>query len=59
MLERAKIMYHHSDCRTRENNNHIFPGYLTLPHGLNDEVMWQFMAVGHTKFRPDKGFGAI
>lgn len=25
----------------------------------HDEVVWNFMTVGHTKFRPDEGFGQI
>lgn len=32
---------------------------LRVAHGYHDEIIWQFMAVGHTKFRPDEGFGNI
>lgn len=30
-----------------------------VAHGYHERIEWNFMEVGHTKFRPDEGFGAI
>jgi len=60
-LGKAEVLHLHTDSCTGQNKNNIVLGYLMLRvgHGLHDEIVWHFMEVGHTKFRPDEGFGNI
>lgn len=60
-IGQARKLFLHSDSCTGQNKNNILLGYfmLRVAHGYHDEIIWQFMAVGHTKFRPDEGFGLI
>lgn len=57
----SKTLYLHSDSCTGQNKNNIVLGYfmLRVALGFHEEIIRQFMAVGHTKFRPDEGFGKI
>lgn len=32
---------------------------MSVGHGLNEKIPWDFMAVGHTKFRSDESFGSV
>eukprot|EP00171_Calliarthron_tuberculosum_P002286 IDg2286t1 len=61
LLGRSKIVHFHSDSCTGQNKNNIVLGYfmLRVAHGFHDDIFWHFMEVGHTKFRPDEGFGSI
>lgn len=54
-------LFLHSDSCVGQNKNNIVLGYymLRVALGYHEEVVWQFMTVGHTKFRPDEGFGQI
>lgn len=57
----TKILHLHSDSCIGQNKNNIVLVYLMLrvARGYHYEIVWQFMAVGHTTFRPDEGFGQI
>ena len=61
LVGNAKVLHLHSDSCTGQNKNNFVLGYymLRVAHGHHDEILWHFMAVGHTKFRPDEGFGLI
>jgi len=60
-IGKARRLFLPSDSCIGQNKNNILLGYfmLRVAHGYNDKIIWQFMAVGHTKFRPDEGFGNI
>lgn len=60
-IGRPKILDLHRDSCAAENKKNIMLGYFMTRVGLcyHDEVLWHFMAVGHTRFRPDRGFGNI
>ena len=51
----------HTDSCTGQNKNNIILGYLILrvAHGFHHDILWYFMDVRHTKFRPDEYFGNI
>lgn len=60
-LGTSRVINLHSDSCTGQNKNNIVLGYfmLRVAHNMHDEIIWNFMEVGHTKFRPDEGFGCI
>jgi len=60
-IGRSETLFLHSDSCTGQNKNNIVLGYfmLRVALGYHENIIWQFMAVGHTKFRPDEGFGLI
>ena len=55
----AKTLDLNSDSSTGQNKNNIMVGYFVtrVALGFHDFIRWKFMMVGHTKFRPDEGFG--
>lgn len=56
----AKLLHLHSDLCSRQKNN-IVLGYFMcrVGHGYHDKLVWHFMSVVHTKFRPEVGSGCI
>ena len=57
----AKTLSIFSDSCCGQNRNNIVLGFLIrrAERALNDRIEWNFLAVGHTKFAPDRGFGHI
>lgn len=61
LVGRANSLNLHSDSCTGKNKNNIVLGMLMTRVGLgfHEYIDWNLMTVGHTKFRPDEGFGHI
>ena len=51
----------YADSYGGQNRNNIMVSYLYshVFHQQNERIALRFRAVGHTKFEPDQGFGAV
>jgi hypothetical protein len=57
----AKQLMVYTDSCSGQNRNKFVHAYFVhrVCAGFHEEICWNFMAVGHTKFSPDRGFALI
>ena len=57
----ARKLAVYTDSCSGQNRNKFMHAYFIhrICAGYHDEISWNFMAVGHTKFSPDRGFALI
>jgi hypothetical protein len=60
-LFNCKKLYVYTDsCSGQNRNCYVYSYFINrIVAGLHEEISWNFMVVGHTKFSPDRGFGLI
>jgi hypothetical protein len=60
-VARAKELVVYTDsCGGQNRNKFVVAYFMTrICAGLHDRIRWNFMAVGHTKFSPDRGFALV
>jgi hypothetical protein len=60
-LNYCKQLYVYTDsCSGQNRNRYVYSYFINrILAGHHDEISWNFMVVGHTKFSPDRGFGLI